>query len=214
MKKNNVSFRIKKFIEEYIEDNIYNYILIILVFIIGIFAGIIVVNNFCDDKKEIINNYVASCFENLITINKIDQNNIFKNAFLKDLILTIILFISGTTILGMPIVLGIILYRGFCLSYTISSITLAIGCNKSIFFCLFALVLPNLFFIPAIFTIAVSSLKLYKSIMYEKNKDIIKNRLYGHFKTTIIMFLCLIFANIVESNISVLLIQMFRELIK
>ena len=213
MNKNIILLKCKRNIEEYIKNNIYNYILIILVFIIGIFAGIIVVNNFSNDKKEIINNYISAFFENFNNLNDINQNKLLLNALLNDLILTIILWVAGTTILGMPIVLSIILYRGFCLSYTISSITLVIGCYKSIPFCFITLFLPNLLFIPAILTIAVSSLKLYKSIIYEKNKDIVKNRLLGHFVITIIMFGILMVASVVENIISVYLLQIFKKYI-
>lgn len=213
MNKNIILLRCKRNIEEYIKNNIYNYILIILVFIIGIVAGVVVVNNFSNDKKEIINNYISAFFENFNNVNDFNQNKLLLNAILNDLILTIILWVAGTTIVGMPIVLGIIIYRGFCLSYTISSITLVIGCYKSILFCFITLFLPNLLFIPAILTIAVSSLKLYKSIIYEKNKEIVKNRLLGHFVITIIMFEILIVANVVENIISVYLLQILKKYI-
>ena len=37
--------------------------------------------------------------------------------------LAIILWFFGTTVIGLPIVFGIILYRGFCLGYTIAVVT-------------------------------------------------------------------------------------------
>ena len=211
MNKNRISVRFKKSIEEYIKNNFNNYILVILFLIIGVFAGIVVINNFSDEKKGIINNYMISFFDKFNNINGFDQSKLLLYAILNDCIITIILFISGTTILGMPIVLGVILYRGFCLSYTISSITLSIGFNKSLLFCAIALFLPSLLFIPAILTIAVSSLRLYKSIVHEKNKEIIKMKLLSHFIITIMMFCVLLLASVVENYISLELIKLFKE---
>ena len=57
---------------------------------------------------------------------------------------------------GIPIVFGIILYRGFCLGYTIASIIVAMGIGKGISFILITLLLQNIIFIPAIIAIGVS----------------------------------------------------------
>ena len=213
MNKNKISIRLKNLIEEYIKNNIYNYILVVLVFIIGIVAGIITINNFSSEKKEIIYNYITAFLEKFYNTNNLEQNKVFVIAIIHNLIITIILCIAGTTILGIPIVLSVMVYKGFCLSYTISALTLSIGFNKSILFCFVALFLPNLLCIPALFTIAVSSLKLYKLIVSEKNRNIIKNRLLRHFIITILMFLILVFASIIESKLSFLILKLVKNYI-
>ena len=213
MRKNKISLNLRNMIEQYIKNNIYNYILVILAFLIGILAGILIINNYSNEKKEIICNYVVSFFNKFYSTNDLDQNKLLVYAMLNNFILISILYIAGTTIIGMPIIISVIIYRGFCLSYTISAITLSIGFNKSVLFCIIALFLPNLLFIPAILTIAVSSLKIYKSIIYDNKKDIIKKGLISHLIITIIMYIVLSFASIIESNFSISILRLVEPYI-
>ena len=213
MRKNKISLNLRNMIEQYIKNNIYNYILVILAFLIGILAGILIINNKKKKKKEIICNYVVSFFNKFYSTNDLDQNKLLVYAMLNNFILISILYIAGTTIIGMPIIISVIIYRGFCLSYTISAITLSIGFNKSVLFCIIALFLPNLLFIPAILTIAVSSLKIYKSIIYDNKKDIIKKGLISHLIITIIMYIVLSFASVIESNFSISILRLVEPYI-
>ena len=213
MRKNKISLNLRNMIEQYIKNNIYNYILVILAFLIGILAGILIINNYSNEKKEIICNYVVSFFNKFYSTNDLDQNKLLVYAMLNNFILISILYIAGTTIIGMPIIISVIIYRGFCLSYTISAITLSIGFNKSVLFCIIALFLPNLLFIPAILTIAVSSLKIYKSIIYDNKKDIIKKGLISHLIITIIMYIVLSFASVIESNFSISILRLVEPYI-
>lgn len=213
MRKNKISLNLRNMIEQYIKNNIYNYILVILAFLIGILAGILIINNYSNEKKEIICNYVVSFFYKFYSTNDLDQNKLLVYAMLNNFILISILYIAGTTIIGMPIIISVIIYRGFCLSYTISAITLSIGFNKSVLFCIIALFLPNLLFIPAILTIAVSSLKIYKSIIYDNKKDIIKKGLISHLIITIIMYIVLSFASVIESNFSISILRLVEPYI-
>lgn len=60
----------------------------------------------------------------------------------------------------MPIVFGIIVYRGFSLGYTISSCVVTFGFNKGIAFILITMLLQNLILIPAILALAVSRIQI------------------------------------------------------
>ena len=74
----------------------------------------------------------------------------------ENLVLALALWFFGTTVIGIPIVFGIILYRGFCLGYTIASIITIMGLGKGILFIFISLLLQNIIFIPAIIAIGVS----------------------------------------------------------
>lgn len=94
--------------------------------------------------------------------------------------LAIVLWFFGTTVIGIPIVFGIILYKGFCLGYTIAAITSIMGIGKGIIFILTSLLLQNIIIIPSIIAIAVSGFKLYKSIVKDRNKENIKIEVLRH----------------------------------
>ena len=163
-------FKLKKILMDYVNTYLKEYILVTLIFIIGIFIGLLFLNNTSEEKGEIITNYITEFIQKFKQIEKINSNDLMKESFKNNFILAILLWLAGTTIIGMPVVLGLILYRGFCLGYTISAITLSLGVKETISFCLLGLFLQNIFFIPAILSIGVSSINLYKSII--KNKKI------------------------------------------
>lgn len=209
MKKFNNILHIKKVVLNYVKNNYKEYILTSVIFIIGLFFGVIVVNNLNQDKANMISDYIIQFINVFKQNNQIDKNELFILSIRNNLLLTAILWIAGTTILGMPVVLGIILHRGFCLGTTISSISMALGMKKGIVFCFITLFLKNIFFIPAIITIGVSSIKLYKSIISDRRKENIKIQIFSHTIISLLMLLFLIFSSFLENEVSVGFLKFF-----
>ena len=115
----------------------------------------------------------------------------------------------GSTVIGLPIVFGIVLYRGFCLGYTISSVVSVLGTQQGMIFSLAGLLLQNIIIIPALISLAVSSMKLYKSIMKDKRRENVKIEIIRHTVVSIIIMLFLIIAAFVEVYISNSLITLY-----
>ena len=209
MKKLKNTLKIKEIAMRYIKNNYKEYILTTLIFIIGLFIGVMFVNNLNLDKTNIISDYIIQFTNFLKQKEQIDKSALFITSVKNNLILTIMLWIAGTTIIGLPVVLGIVLYRGFCLGITISSIALTFGIKKGITFCLISLFLQNIFFIPAIITIGVSSIKLYKAIIADRRKENIKIQIISHTIVSLLMLLILIFSSFLENEISVEILKLF-----
>ncbi|MCF0125409.1 MAG: stage II sporulation protein M [Clostridia bacterium] len=95
-------------------------------------------------------------------------------------------------------VFGTVIYRGFCLGYTIASSVLIWGTTKGIFFTLSSTLLQNIFFIPATIALAVSGFKLYKSITKDNRKENIKLEILRHTIFSMIMLGILIIASFIE----------------
>ena len=210
MKKNK---RIKfiEIIKEHINNNKKEYIIVTLLFIIGIFLGVLFINNLGEAQKTEITTYMNTFIEklkNTETLNKID---LLKNSIIQNILLGVILWFFGTTVLGIPIVFGLVLYRGFCLGYTISVCITILGLTKGIFFVLILLLLQNIIFIPVVLALAVSGFKLYKSIIKDRNKESIKIEILRHTIFSFIMLLFLLIASIVEIYLSTTIL---KELIK
>ncbi|MGN1298067.1 MAG: stage II sporulation protein M [Clostridia bacterium] len=110
-------------------------------------------------------------------------------------------------------VFGLILYRGFCLGYTISICISIMGLSKGLLFIFIAILLQNLIFIPAILALAVSGFKLYKSIIKDNRKENIKLEIIRHTIFSIVMLLLLIVSSLIEifisTNILKILIKYF-----
>lgn len=198
----NKGITIKKTIYKHITNNIKEYTLVTLIFIIGIFLGVMFINNSGETQIEEIDSYINNFIEKLKNTDNLNTFELLKNSLIQNIILAISLWFFGTTVIGIPIVFGIILYRGFCLGYTIAAITAMMGIGKGILFSLITLLLQNIILIPAIIAIAVSGYKLYKSIVKNRNKENIKIEILRHTVFSIIMLILLCIAAVVEILIS------------
>lgn len=198
----------KKEIFAIIKDDIFNnaksYFIIVIMFVVGIFLGVMLVNQ-TEDKSEIekyINTYIdqTKSLQNgnyFLELQKDIKNNIA---------LVSLLWFAGTTIIGIPIVFGVILFRGFCLGYTIASCVFTLGRAKALMFIAITIMLQNIVFIPALIILGVSSIKLYKSIIKDKRKENIKISIIKHSVISIMTMIALIISSIIKIEISYRLI--------
>ena len=200
--KRNKRLKIKETIITHILNNKKEYFIISLIFIIGILLGVFFINNINDTQVETIKNYISD-FVNAIkdgqTINNVD---LLKQTLINNIIIASVIWFFGTTVIGLPIVFGLILYRGFILGYTISACISIMGLQGGLIFTFSALFLQNIIFIPAIIAIAVSGFKLYKSIVKDRRKDNIKLEILRHTVFSLLMLIALSISAIIEAFVS------------
>ncbi len=196
---------------EFLKNNIKEYIIISLIFIIGIFLGVMFVNNLEEAPKTEIISYINTYKEAFEQTNSDSNITLLQNNIMENIILTLIIWFIGSTIIGIPIVFGIIAFRGFCLGYTISSITLVFGLGKGIAFTMASIMIQNIIFIPALISLGVSALKAYKSIYTDKRKENIKLEIMRHTIFSALILLALITSAVIETQIST---NLLRSLIK
>lgn len=201
--------RIRNIIYEHVKNNIKDYFLISLIFLIGVFLGVMCINNLKDVQVEQITSYLNGFVENLKNIENLEYGRLLKTSLCNNMLVGLAVCFFGTTVIGIPIVFGIILYRGFCLGYTIASCIIVMSLKKGIFFILNVLLLQNIIFIPAIIAIGVSGLKLYRAIIKERSKDGIKSEVMRHIIFSVIMFILLCIASFVEIIFSTNLLKKF-----
>lgn len=207
MKKIRDNSNIKNIIISYVRNNLKEYILVSLIFVIGLFLGVMFINNFSETKEQFITKYILDFLDKFKNLSQIDKTALFWESLKNNCFLVIILWFAGTTIIGIPVVIIIILFRGFCLGYTISAVTLTLGVKKSIVFCFLTLFLQNIIFIPAIITLVVSSIKLYKSIIKDRRKENIKIEIIRHTLISFIILMILFICSFIENKISVMLLK-------
>lgn len=202
MLKEKREFKIIRIIKDHLLNNKKEYAIVFLIFVIGIFAGVFFINNIQETPKTEMTDYLNQFIEKFKSIENLNKADLLKSSMFQNILLGIILWFFGTTVIGIPVVFGIILYRGFCLGYTISLCITIMGTGKGISFVLIALLLQNIIFIPAILGIAVSGLKLYKSIVKDKTKENVKLEILRHTIFSLIMLIILAVAAIIEIFIS------------
>ena len=192
----------KNTLKSYVKTNYREYVLVSLLFIIGIFIGVMIINNSKENQISEISTYINNFITNYKEIENINKTVLIMESIRKNFMFAVILWLAGTTIIGMPIVLIVILLRGAILGFTISSITVTLGTGKGILFCMATIILHNIIYIPAILTIGVSSIKLYKSIVNDKRKENIKFEIIRHTIISILMIILLMLSTIIENVVS------------
>lgn len=199
---------IKDIILNNIYDNLKSYIIVITIFIIGIILGVIFINNITESQTAEIGNYINNFINALKQDYRIDKGELLKSSLWDNLFLIISMWFIGSTVIGIPIVFGIVLFRGFCIGYTISSIIGVLGVQKGIIFLLSTIFIQNLLFIPVIICMTVSCIKLYKSIMKDKRRENIKLEIIRHTLISIILLIILVVSSLIEVYISTNLLML------
>ena len=199
---------IKQLILNHFYENIKAYIIVIIIFIIGIVAGVIFINNTNETQGAEIQNYITSFINSLKQDYHIDKLELLKKSLGDNFILILTMWFIGSTVIGIPIIFGIVLFRGFCIGYTVSSIIASLGVQKGLIFLFTTVFLQNLIFIPVIICMAVSCIRLYKSIMKDKRRENIKVEIIRHTLISIVLIIFLIIASLVESYISTNLLML------
>lgn len=124
------SSKIKEILIAYFKNNLKEYSIIIIIFLIGLIFGVIFVNNAGQSQINEIMSYINEFIESLKNNIEINRVKLLKDTLISNFMLALELWFVGSTVIGIPIVYGIIAYRGFCLGYTISSAIATLGTRK------------------------------------------------------------------------------------
>ena len=201
--------KIKNLVKEHILKNKRQYAITFAILFIGIAIGVAYVNNFNNEKTQNTSEYIIEFVEKYKLIEKVNSGELFKISMVQNCVLGILIWFFGTTIIGLPVVFGLILYKGFSLGYTIAAITISLGTTKSICFVILSLLFQNIVLIPGIIAIAVSCIRLYSSIIKDRRTKNIKLEVIRHTIFSLAMFTLLILAAFLESFISSNILKMF-----
>ena len=192
-----------------IYNNIKSYVIVTIIFVIGLFLGVFIINT--TNSKENISQYINTYIDEMKALQNGDFIGELKNDIQNNILLVFLLWFAGTTIIGIPIVFGIILARGFCLGYTISACVLTLGKWKGFVFLLLTIFLQNAIFIPSLLVLGVSSVKLYKSIIKDRRKENIKLSIFKHSIVSLFILFALIISSIIKIEVSYRLILTFSK---
>ena len=215
MRKQEKSYtKIVNAIKVHIYNNIKQYLIISLLFLIGVVAAVIFINN--SENTQInseLEDNIITFIESLKTEYEIDKGELLRTSIINNIMIAVIFWILGCSIIGIPIIYAIIIYKGFSLAYTISTVILALGTIKGMFFCIISLLLQNIIIIPSLFAMAVSSVNLYKVIVKDKRRENIKVEIARHTIFSVIILILLIASSFVETYLSNTLLEVCITLI-
>lgn len=194
-------------IKTHIENNLREYTIASIIFIIGILFGVIFINNLNDTQNNEIGNYINTSIENLKESQDINQLLFIKETIKENLTFVILLWLMGSTVIGLLLVYIIVAFKGFCLSYTISAIFHVLNNGKTIAMLVSTMLLKNIIVIPCTIALAVSGMKVYKSIMQDRRKENIKLEILRHTGFSIFILIVLILSSLIEVYSSQLILK-------
>lgn len=200
MKKRNI-------IKTHIENNIREYAIACIIFIIGILFGVIFINNLSDIQNNEIKTYIETSINNIKQSGDINQLQFIKETVKENFTFVTILWLMGSTVIGLLLVYVIVAFKGFCLSYTISAIFHVINNGKTVTMLISTMFLKNIIAIPCTIALAVSGMKVYKSIMQDRRKENIKLEILRHTFFSIFILIILILASLIEIYLSQLILK-------
>ncbi len=200
-RKNN-SYRIKNIILNYIKENIKTYLILLIIFFIGLILGVIFVDNASEPQANQISSYINNFINSIKENYQISTKDLLKETVINNVSIAVILWFLGSTVIGFPLIYAVMCYKGYCIGYTISSVIATIGTAKGIVFILATMLLQNIIYIPVILTLGVSGVKLYRLIMEDRRRENIKIQIAKHTIFSILMLMLLIISALIETYIS------------
>ena len=179
------------FLIEYAKKYKVTYISVIATFIIGILIVIFVTFKIPENDKTSVSNYINETIQ-IAKDKKIDNQELFKERLIENFKTLGTIWLLGCTVIASFTIYIFMIYKGILCGYIISIIIFILGFGKGLKFLFPTVIIENVIFLPVIFLLATSGIRLYKQIIMRKIN--IKQELLRH---TIIMFVSGIFAIIV-----------------
>ena len=199
---NRSKHKIRQRVIQYIEENIRSYLILLIVFFIGIILGIIFINNSNEEQVTQITTYINNFINSMKNNYQISTNTLLIDSIINNVSIAILLWFLGSTVIGVPLIYLVIGYKGYCIGFTISAIIATIGTGKGILFITGAMLLQNIIYIPCILTLATSGIKLYKLIMEDRRRENVKLQILKHTIFSVFILLALVLSSFVETFIS------------
>lgn len=186
----------------HIENNFKNYIIVTIFFLIGVIIGVLYINNVNEIEEQEISTYINDFVTKTKNSADIEYTKLFFSSIKTNLSLAVLLWFAGLTVIGIFAVYGMVCFRGFTLGYSMSSIIATLGIKNGSLFIISSMLLQNIIFIPVLFALSISGIRLYKSIMKDRGRENIKLEILRHTIFCSILSIMLVVASFIETYIS------------
>lgn len=159
---------VKSKIKLHIKENKWHYIILTLFFSLGIFLGYHKVYSLSGEVREhllsLINNYLLGGFR-----GELSANHIFSSAYIQQLKSIILIWFLGLTVIGIPLIIGVIFFRGFSLGFTLGFL-INEKASAGVIISILSILPQNIIYIPLV--IVLSLIAINFSIYIVKGRDI------------------------------------------
>ena len=192
------------------------YVIVFIVFLLGIIFGSLYIIILKDDSKKLILDSVKSYFENSNNISFQSQMKIFKTTLVNNLTFFISMWLLGISVIGLIIVLIMTFFKSFTLGFSIAGIFAKY--NSKGIIGIFMYLFPS-HIITSILTLILAYYSINLSIKLFRHAFMKKQFNFGlfmgkYFFLLMIIILSSIFCSVFDAFISPHLIKIFTKLIK
>lgn len=170
--------RLKKMLINYFQENFILYLIVIVFFIIGTSIGAILVKPLTIGQQSDLLEYVDSFINSLLNM-EINSVGIFAQALFNNLKVFLYIWLLGLTVIGIPVVIGLIIARGVIMGFTVGFLVQEKGL-QGVSIAIFSILPPNLLLIPAMLVAAVAAIS-FSIILIRGNIRNSLMRLFQHF---------------------------------
>lgn len=180
-----------------------------IITIISLILGTLFISILSKDNKELITSNVIDFFA-AIKSNNLNYNQILVKSLTNNLLLNIIIWLLGISIIGIPIVIILLFIKSFILSFTFTSIIYTYKYK--------GIISAIIYVIPHIINLLLSFVLIYYSITFSKSlfnylfkkKECNRKELVNRYlKLLIISTFLFIISSIIETYIIPILIRLF-----
>jgi len=182
------------------------YISLIIVVIISLIFGTLFITILTDTDKALIKTQITDFFESIENRKYVPLLNM-KNNILNNNIFAVILWLLGFSIIGIPIIICMLFYKGFTLSFTVSSLIYAFkgeGILVSIFYIFPHLILNIIIYFILTYYSFLLSIKLLKNLINKEQmrlKHYIKKYLFVLVITIVILSISALYETFIIPHI-------------
>lgn len=91
--------KIRDTLKQHILNNKKEYIIVVLLFLVGLFSGVFFVNNIQENQKLEISSYLNNFIEKMKTTENLKYADLLKNSTGQNILLAIMIWFFGTTVI-------------------------------------------------------------------------------------------------------------------
>jgi len=202
---------VKKWLKEYINKNIYDILIVLVMLVIGIVVGIGIFIFAPESSKELLVTSAKSIFE----ISKDEayvKTNIIINGLEMNALLLLVLFISSVTLFGKYLIQFIIVLKGTAIAiYTIVLFKI-FGLGYGLVAVGLLVLLVNLIYLPAFIYLTVTFLEINFNIFKTKISTITMLEKLGILGKTIVAFTMIFSSIVIEQIMSSIVLSIFLKI--
>lgn len=132
------------------------YLLVLAALAAGISLGAVGANRLAPDQARELVGYLNNFVQRLGDLH-VNARYIFQTELYQNLVLMGLIYLLGLTVIGLPVVLGLVFIRGFALGFTISFLA-GEKAKQGLMLVLTSILPQNLLFIPALLVAGVAAM--------------------------------------------------------